>query len=77
MVFGIADMNGYGYKKKKEEKRKKELREKEKGQEWKEGEKWYGLTIMGRYTERFKAIIRREGVRTFRNGGRKLEHKVK
>ena len=32
---------------------------------------------MGRYTEWLKAIMKREGVRKFRKGGRKLEHKVK
>ena len=43
-----------GYIKKKEERKRKELREKEEGEERKEEEKWYGLTSMGRYTERLK-----------------------
>jgi hypothetical protein len=53
------------------------LREKEKAEERKEREKWHGLASMGRYTARLKSIMRREGVGTFRKGGRKLEHKVK
>ena len=32
---------------------------------------------MGKYTERLKDIMRREGIRTFRKGGKKLEYKVK
>ena len=32
---------------------------------------------MGKYTERLKDIMRREGIRTFRQGGKKLEYKVK
>ena len=42
--------------------RNKELRGKEEGEERKEGEKWYGLTSMGRYTERLKAIMRSKNV---------------
>ena len=32
---------------------------------------------MGRYTEKLKGIMRREGIRTFRKGGEKLERRVK
>ena len=35
------------------------------------------MTSMGRYTEKLKVIMRREGIRTFRKGGEKLERKVK
>ena len=32
---------------------------------------------MGRYTEKLKGIMRREGIRTFRKGGDKLERRGK
>ena len=32
---------------------------------------------MGRCTEKLKGIMRREGIRTFRKGGEKLERRVK
>ena len=35
------------------------------------------MTTMGRYTEKLKGIMRRDGIRTFRKGGEKLERKVK
>ena len=59
------------------ERKKKELRKKNKEEERKEGRKWYGITSMGKYTERLKDIMRREGIRTFRKGGKKLEYIVK
>ena len=65
------------YKKKNEKWKKKELRKKNKEEECKEGRKWYGITRMGKYTERLKDIMRREGIRTFRKAGGKLGHKIK
>ena len=32
---------------------------------------------MGAHAERIKAIIRKEGIRTYREGGKRLEQKVK
>jgi hypothetical protein len=32
---------------------------------------------MGTHTERLKAIMRKEGIRTYRKGGGRLEQKVK
>ena len=68
-LWGQLGSNGY--------RNKKELRSQEEGEEQKEGRRWYGLTSMVRYTERLKAIMRREGIRTFRKGGKKLEQQVK
>ena len=65
------------YKKKREEEKKKKLRGMQEREERKEEGRWYGLTSMGRYTEKLKGIMRREGIRTFRKGGEKLERKVK
>ena len=59
------------------ERKKKELRKKNKEEERKEGRKWYGITSMGKYTERLKYILRSEGIRTFRKGGNKFEYEVK
>ena len=50
---------------------KKELRKKNKEEERKERRKWYGIISMGKYTERLKDIMRREGIRTFRKGRKK------
>ena len=65
-----------GYKKRREEEKKKELRGMQERDETKGEGRWYGLTSMGRYTEKLKGIMRREGM-TFRKGGEKLERKVK
>ena len=35
------------------------------------------LTSIGRYTEKLKGLMRREGIETYRKGGEKLEMKVK
>jgi len=39
--------------------------------------RWYGLPSIGRYKEKLKGLIRREGIKTYRKGGEKLERKVK
>ena len=57
--------------------KKKELRGTQEREERKEEDGWYGLTSMGRYTEKSKGIMRREGIRTFRRGREKLERRVK
>ena len=41
-------------------KRMRKKRKKNKEEEWKEGRKWYGITSMGKYTERSKDKMRRE-----------------
>ena len=74
-MWGILRRNGY--KKKSEEEKKKELRGKQEREKRKEEGRWYGLTSMGRYIEKLKGVMRREGIRTFRKGGEKLERRVK
>ena len=58
-------------------KKEERIKRKYKEEEHKEKRKWYRITSIGKYTERLKAIIRKEGVRTFRKGGKKLEQKAK
>jgi hypothetical protein len=55
-MWGILRRNGY--KKEREEEKKKELRGTQERDERKEEGRWYGLTSMGRYTEKLKGMRR-------------------
>jgi hypothetical protein len=55
----------------------KELRGIHEKEERKDEGRWYGFTSTGRYMEKLKGIMRREGIRMYRKGGEKLERKMK
>ena len=73
-MWEIMKNNGY-QKKHKETKQiaSKGKQKEERNDEW----RWYGLTSIGRYTEKLKCLMRMEGIKTYRKGGDKLESKVK
>ena len=63
----------HGYQKKTQGNQTKGKQEEESNDEG----RWYGLTSVGRYTEKLKGLMRREGIKTYRKGGDKREKEDK
>ena len=74
--MGKLEKECYRKQNKKEQRKKKEEGQKEGVGEESKG-RIYGFKNMGDHTERLKTIIGREGIRTYRKGGKSVEQKVK
>jgi hypothetical protein len=65
--------NGYGVGDKRKRREKvEEDRTGEKKEEDSEKKSWYGIESVGRATDKIKSILKEEGIKTYRKGGKKI-----
>ena len=73
-MWEIMKNNGY----QKKHKETKQIASKRKQKEERNDKcRLYGVTRIGRYTENLKGLMRREGIKSYRKGGDKLEKEAK